>query len=95
MFEVSARIEEIVTTLLKKFAGVVRILDYYFEIDADKELMMEYVTARLMYEISKSKEKKPQGEDAAMVSQQSKVGNPPSRQSKRTCFYCGQPGYIA
>ena len=42
-----------------------------------KELMMEYVTSCLMYEMSKCKKKEPQSEDAAMMSCKSKAFNTP------------------
>jgi len=40
-----------------------------------KELMIDYIPARLMHKMSKRKEKKSQGEDTAMMLQQSKGGN--------------------
>ena len=40
-----------------------------------KDLMMDYVTGRLMYEMSKHKEKEPQSEDVIMMSRSTKGGN--------------------
>jgi hypothetical protein len=40
-----------------------------------KKHTMDYVTARLMHEMSKHKEKESQGEDATIVLQQSKGNN--------------------
>src|ERR1700724_2727756 len=68
---------------------------FYLETMPMKELTTEYVTARLMHEMSKRKEKEPQGEEVALVSRQSKGGDPRLRQGVKTCFYCGKPGHIA
>ena len=38
-----------------------------------KDLIMKYVMTSLMHEMSKRKEKEPQGKDATMVSHQSKA----------------------
>jgi hypothetical protein len=56
---------------------------------------MEFVTARFMHEVSKRKEKEPQGDDAAMVSMQGKGGTTSTRKDTKTCYYCGKPGHIA
>jgi hypothetical protein len=60
-----------------------------------QDLTMEYVTARLMHEVSKRKEKEPQGDDAAMVSMQGFRGTTSTRKETKTCYYCGKPGHIA
>ena len=59
-----------------------------------KELTMDYVTACLMYEMSKRKEKEPQGEDAAMVLRQGKGDNSFPRQGAKSCYYYGKPDHI-
>lgn len=51
-----------------------------------KELMMDYVIARLMHKMLKRKEREPQGEDARMVLRQKKCGNSFPHQSVKTYF---------
>jgi transposase InsO family protein len=58
-------------------------------------LTMEFVTARLMHEVSKRRENEPQGGDAAMVSTQGRGGTTSTRKDTKTCYYCGKPGHIA
>ena len=89
------REEDIVMTLLESLPTSYEFLITALETMPTKELTMEYVTARLMHEMSKRKEKEPQGDDAAMVARQSKPVYPPLRQGVRTCFHCGKPGHIA
>ena len=60
-----------------------------------REFMMDYVTARLMYEISKRNEREPQGEDAAMMLRQGKNDNSFPCQGTKSCYYCGKPDHIA
>ena len=60
-----------------------------------KELTLEFVTARLMHEVTKKKEKEPQGDEAAMVTRQAKGGNTNTRHEPRVCFKCGKQGHIA
>ena len=93
--EVPVREEDIVMTLLESLPASYEFLITALETMPMKELTMEYVTARLMHEMSKRKEKEPQGEDVAMVARQSKAGDPRLRQGVKTCFYCGKPGHIA
>ncbi len=96
--EVPVRDEDIVMTLLESLPASYEYLITALETMPMKELTMEYVTARLMHEVSKRKEKEPQGDDAAMMLRQGKAGNSFPRQGGqggRTCFYCGKPGHIA
>ena len=60
-----------------------------------KELTMEFVTARLVHEESKGKEKEPHGNDSAMVSRQGKESISNSKNEPRVCFICGKSGHIA
>jgi hypothetical protein len=60
-----------------------------------QNLTMEFQIARLMHEVSKRKEKEPQGDDAAMVSMQGRGGTTSTRKDTKTCYYCGKPGHIA
>jgi hypothetical protein len=48
-----------------------------------------------MHEVSKRKEKEPQGDDAAMVSMQGRGGTTSTHKDTKTCYYCGKPGHIA
>jgi hypothetical protein len=52
-----------------------------------KDLMVNYVTARLMHKMWKHKGNEPQSEDAAMMLRQTKGGNSFSHQGTKLCFY--------
>ncbi len=56
---------------------------------------MEFVTTRLMHEVSKRREKEPQGDNVTMVSTQERGGTAYTRKDTKTCYYCGKPGHIA
>ncbi len=66
--EVLMRDEDVVMTLLESLPPSYEYLIIALETLPMKDLTMEFVTARLMHEVSKRKEKEPQGDDAAMVS---------------------------
>ena len=90
--EVPMRDEDVVMTLLDSLPPSYEYLITALETLAMKDLTIEYVTAGLMHEVSKRKEKEPQGDDAALMSNQGKggkSGNP------KTCYYCGKLGHIA
>ena len=93
--EVLVRDKDIVMTLLGSLLALYKYLITALETMPMKELTMKYVTARLMHEMSKHKEKELQGKDVAMVSRQSKAGDPPSRRGVNTCLHCDQPDHIA
>ena len=93
--EVPVRDEDIVMTLLESLPASFEYLITAMETMPMKELTMDYVTMRLMHEMSKRKEKEPQGEDVAMVLRQNKGDNSFPRQGAKSCFYCGKPGHIA
>lgn len=57
-------------TLLKSLPASYEYLITIFETMLMKELKMEYMMARLIYEISKHKEKETQGENVMTVSHQ-------------------------
>jgi hypothetical protein len=67
--------EDIVMTILKRLPDSFEYLIIVLKTMPMKELTIDYVAARLMHEMSKCKEKKSQGEDTAMMLQQSKGGN--------------------
>ena len=81
--------------LLKSFPTLYEYLITTVETMLMKELMMEYVTTRLMHKISNCKENEPQGENMVVVSCQSKADDSPSRQGVKMCFYCIKCGHIA
>jgi hypothetical protein len=60
-----------------------------------QDLTMEFVTAQLMHEVSKRKEKEPQGDDEVMVLTQGRGVTTSTRKDTKTCYYCGKPGHIA
>lgn len=60
-----------------------------------KELTIEYMMKRLMYERSKKKKKKkPKGDDITMVFYQGMWGNPSSCKKIKTCYYCGKLAHV-
>jgi len=66
--EVPVRDEDVVMTLLESLAPSYEYLITVLETLPMQALTIEFVTARLMHEVSKRKEKEPQGDDAVMVS---------------------------
>ena len=92
--EVPLKDEDIVMTLLDSLPSSYEHLITALETRPMKELTLEFITARLMHEVAKRKEKEPQGDDAAMVSRQGKGGSSKKRE-ERTCFKCGKSGHIA
>ncbi len=93
--EVPVRDEDVVMTLLESLPPSYEYLITTLETLPMQDLTMEFVTARLMHEVSKRKEKEPQGDDATMVSTQGKGGTTSTRKDTKTCYYCGKPGHIA
>ena len=65
--EVPVKDKYIIIILLESLPTSFEYLITAMETMPMKELTMDYVTAHLMHEMSKCKEKEPQGEDAAMV----------------------------
>jgi hypothetical protein len=93
--EVPVRDEDVVMTLLESLPPSYEYLITALETLPMQDLTMEFVTARLMHEVSKWREKEPQGDDAAMVSMQGKGGTTSTHKDTKTCYYCGKPGHIA
>ena len=58
------------------------------------EHMMDYLTAYLIYEMSKRKENEPKCKDAALVLQQVKGDISFMHQDVKSCYYCGKLGQI-
>jgi hypothetical protein len=67
--------EDIVMTILERLPDSFEYLIIVLKTMPMKELTIDYIPARLMHKMSKRKEKKSQGEDTAMMLQQSKGGN--------------------
>ena len=93
--DVPLKDEDIVMTLLDSLPPTYEHLITALETRPMKELTLEFITARLMHEVAKRKEKESQGDDSAMVSRQGKGGNNKNRREERVCFKCGKSGHIA
>lgn len=93
--DVPLRNEDVVMTLLQSLPDSYDYLIAALETRPLKELTLEYVTARLMHEVTKKKEKESKGEDSALVVQPFKKGAPLKPPTPRTCFICGKVGHIA
>ncbi len=91
--EVPVRDEDVV--MLERLPPSYEYLITALETLPMQDLTMEFVTARLMHEVSKRREKEPQGDDAAMVSTQGKGRTMSTRKDTKTCYYCGKPSHIA
>jgi len=87
--------EDVVMTLLESLPPSYEYLITALETLPMQDLTMEFVIARLMHEVSKRREKEPQGDDATMLSMQGKGGNTSTCKDTKTCYYCGKPGHIA
>ncbi|MGH7974689.1 MAG: retrotransposon gag domain-containing protein, partial [bacterium] len=84
--DVPLRDEDVVMTLLQSLPDAYDYLIAALESRPIKDLTLEYVTARLMHEITKRKEKDPHHEDSALVLRQGKTMPPSSRPNSKTCF---------
>lgn len=93
--DVPVRDEDVVMTLLESLPPSFESLITALETMHMKDLTMEFVTARLMHEVSKRKEKEPHGDDAALASRQNKWGGSSSHGEPKVCYNCGKPGHIA
>ena len=94
-FEVPVREEDIVMTLLESLPPSFENLIIALETLRLEDLTMAFVTARMMHEVTKRKEKENHGEDAALFSRQNKGGSSSSRGETRLCYNCGKPGHLA
>jgi hypothetical protein len=92
--EVPVRDEDVVMTSLESLPPSYEYLITALETLPMQDLTMEFVIARLTHEVSKRKEKDPQGDDAAIVSMQGTGGTTSTRKDIKTCHYCGKPGHI-
>src|SRR5450631_1639278 len=94
--EVPMKEEDVVMTLLDSLPPSFDHLITALETRPMKELTLDFITARLMHEVSKRKEKEPQGDDAAMLSHQHRAfDNKERRANTPRCYNCGKLGHIA
>jgi transposase InsO family protein len=94
-FEVPVREEDIVMTLLESLPSSFDNLIIALETLRLEDLTMAFVTARMMHEVTKRKEKENHGDDAALFSKQNKGGSSSTRAESRSCFNCGKVGHLA
>ena len=85
---------DIVMTLLESLPPSYEYLITALETRPMSELTMEFITARLMHEVSKRKENESQQGGAALFSRHGKGGNLQPRKATRTCFKCRKPGLL-
>ena len=94
-FVVPVREEDILLTLLESLPPSFENLIIALETLRLEDLTMAFVTARMIHEVTKRKEKENHGEDAALFSRQNKGGSSSSRGESRLCYNCGKPGHLA
>ena len=94
--EVPIKDKDVVMTLLNSLPPLFEHLITALEIHPMKELTLDFIIACLMHEVSKKKEKEPQGDNAAMLSRQPRVFNNNERRTNTPrCYNCGKLGHIA
>ena len=88
--------EDVVMTLLDSLPPSFEHLITVLETRLFSELTLDFITAGLMHEVFKRKEKEPQGDDAAMLSRQLRMfDNNERRGDAPRCYNCGKLGHIA
>jgi transposase InsO family protein len=92
--DVSVTDGDIVMTLLESLPSSYEYLIVAMESRPITELTLDYVTSRLLHELSRRKENESREDGAALVAKQSKNGGGGSS-SDKVCFYCGKKGHIA
>lgn len=93
--DVPVKDDDVVMTLLESLPPSFENLITALETLRFEDLTMEFVTARMMHEVSKRKEKEVHGDDAALVLRQNNGGSSFSRGEPKVCYNCGKPGHIA
>ena len=94
--EVPMKEEDVVITLLDSLPPSFDHLITALERRPMKEFTFDFITTRLMHEVSKRKEKEPQGDDAAKLSRQPcAFDNNERRGDAPRCYNCGKLGHIA
>ena len=86
---------DVVMTLLESLPPSYEFFITALETRATKDLTMEFVTARLMHEVTKRKESESQEEGSALVSRHGKGGTTKALKETRTCFKCVKSSHIA
>ena len=81
--DVPIKDEDLVMTLLDSLPTSYENLITALETRPMKELTVDFITARLIHEMSKRKEKEHQGDDSAMVTRQGKMGGTNNINAKR------------
>jgi hypothetical protein len=84
----------IVMTLLESLSPSYEYLIVAMESRPISELTLDYVTSRLLHELSRRKENESRGDSTALMAKQSTNGSSGSS-SDKVCFYCGRKGHIA
>ena len=94
--EMPMKDDDVVMTLLDSLPPSFEHLITALETRPRKELTLNFITVCLMHEVSKRKEKEPQGDDAAMLSRQSRAFDNNERHANTPrCYNCGKLGHIA
>lgn len=93
--EVPVKDQDIIMTLLDNLPSSYEYLITAMKTMSIKDLMMDYVTTRLIHEMSKRKKNDLRFEYLAMMSRQTKAGNSFRRQGAKSYFYCDKPNHIA
>ena len=85
---------DIVMTLLEIFPSSYEYPTIAMESRPIHKLTLDYVTSRLLHELSRRKKNESRGETSALLAKQSRGGASGSSMDK-VCFYCGKKGHIA
>ena len=85
---------DIVMMLLESLPPSYEYLIVAMESSPIQELTLDYVTSRLLHELSRRKENESRGDGAAFYAKQAKGASNGSN-NKRACYYCGKKDHIA
>ena len=91
--EMAIKDEDVVMTLLDSLPISYERLITILQTRSMKELTLEFITTRLMHEVTKKNEES-QGDEVAMVTRQAKGGSTNTRHELRMCFKCDKQGHI-
>ena len=82
---------DIVMTLLESLLASYEYLIIAMESRPIQEVTLNFVTSRLLHELSRRKENETRGDSAGLLAKQLKSGATRSSTDK-VCFYCGKKG---